>query len=612
MTLRAAIGSANSSAGPDVITFDPSVFPAGAPATIALASALPVADGGDGLTIDGSGAGVIVDGSAHFDTEAGLRIQSQAESLSDVTLRDFTVRGFLGDGISVCGGGPPACEGSVTRFEATGVESTGNGGNGVAIAGGAVSDVRLEDCSASMNSDYGVLVESSFDATDIQVVGCAADGNGEWGLFVQSMGNIIDFGLTDSSVHNNGGLGAYLDSVEETIRPVIDNVEATGNGQMGIGFSAAGPLRELMFVDSTVDGNGSLNGNGLGTEVLAAQIIDATVVGNSFSNNVAAFPVGGVGFQIYSQFARPSGLTITNNTVHGNVGFGISIITDTPGLAPAALSVIADNEVSGNTSHGVSIRESGPVTISQNRIFGNEGIGIDLKGGEPEEDQSGVTPNDPGDGDEGSNELLNFPLLTGLANDSVQGTACNGCTVELFESDGDPTGYGEGRTFIAEATVSSGAFAIPVSGLCAGDEVTATATDAVGNTSEFSANYPIAVDTPGCGPALLWGDVDCSGAVNPVDSLKELRFDAGLIVQQAAGCPAIGTAAPAGVGGRTWGDVDCNGTVNPVDSLKILRFDAGLSVAQEPGCPGVGEQLQSLSQRRVSVRSRQTAVALRL
>jgi hypothetical protein len=28
--------------------------------------------------------------------------------------------------------------------------------------------------------------------------------------------------------------------------------------------------------------------------------------------------------------------------------------------------------------------------------------------------------------------------------------------------------------------------------------------------------------------------------------------------------------------------------VNPVDSLKILRFDAGLSVAQEEGCPLVG------------------------
>jgi len=28
--------------------------------------------------------------------------------------------------------------------------------------------------------------------------------------------------------------------------------------------------------------------------------------------------------------------------------------------------------------------------------------------------------------------------------------------------------------------------------------------------------------------------------------------------------------------------------VNPIDSLKILRFDAGLDVAQEEGCPEIG------------------------
>ncbi len=38
-----------------------------------------------------------------------------------------------------------------------------------------------------------------------------------------------------------------------------------------------------------------------------------------------------------------------------------------------------------------------------------------------------------------------------------------------------------------------------------------------------------------------------------------------------------------------WGDVDCSGgDVIPVDSLKILRYDAGLSVKQEVGCPAIG------------------------
>ncbi|MEX0682057.1 MAG: hypothetical protein WD472_01190, partial [Dehalococcoidia bacterium] len=43
-----------------------------------------------------------------------------------------------------------------------------------------------------------------------------------------------------------------------------------------------------------------------------------------------------------------------------------------------------------------------------------------------------------------------------------------------------------------------------------------------------------------------------------------------------------------------WGDVDCSGEVNPVDSLKLLRFDAGLPVAQEPDCPPIGDTVSVL------------------
>ena len=38
------------------------------------------------------------------------------------------------------------------------------------------------------------------------------------------------------------------------------------------------------------------------------------------------------------------------------------------------------------------------------------------------------------------------------------------------------------------------------------------------------------------------------------------------------------------------GDVDCSGSITPVDSLKILRFDAGLSNSQALGCAPIGEQ----------------------
>ena len=97
------------------------------------------------------------------------------------------------------------------------------------------------------------------------------------------------------------------------------------------------------------------------------------------------------------------------------------------------------------------------------------------------------------------------------------------------------------------------------------------------------------------GTDRLWGDSDCGGAVNPVDSLKTLRFDAGLSVAQAAGCPLIGANVMVDGNARLWNDIDCNGAVNPVDSLKTLRFDAGLSVAQTEPCPGVGTNVNVVS-----------------
>jgi hypothetical protein len=47
---------------------------------------------------------------------------------------------------------------------------------------------------------------------------------------------------------------------------------------------------------------------------------------------------------------------------------------------------------------------------------------------------------------------------------------------------------------------------------------------------------------PGPTPVIrLWADADCSDDTNPLDALAMLRNDAGLEVQQAVGCPEIGS-----------------------------------------------------------------------
>src|SRR6185503_18867170 len=113
----------------------------------------------------------------------------------------------------------------------------------------------------------------------------------------------------------------------------------------------------------------------------------------------------------------------------------------------------------------------------------------------------GVTPNDVNDTDTGPNQRQNFPVITTVlsANSStIQGTlkSIPNATFQIdFYSNAavDPSGNGEGAQFFGTTSVNTDGngdaiinATFPV-GLTAGRVITATATDANGNTSEFSA-----------------------------------------------------------------------------------------------------------------------------
>ncbi|MEX1193993.1 MAG: chromosome condensation regulator RCC1 [Dehalococcoidia bacterium] len=111
----------------------------------------------------------------------------------------------------------------------------------------------------------------------------------------------------------------------------------------------------------------------------------------------------------------------------------------------------------------------------------------------------------------------------------------------------------------------------------------------LGDGTLNASNIPIRVTLAApAGDSRTWGDHNCSGDADPVDSLLTLRFDAGLSTNT-GDCPGMGVVVDvASASPHPWGDIDCAGDVNPVDSLKLLRYDGGLNVAQEPDCPAVG------------------------
>jgi hypothetical protein len=131
--------------------------------------------------------------------------------------------------------------------------------------------------------------------------------------------------------------------------------------------------------------------------------------------------------------------------------------------------------------------------VHGNRIHSNGGLGVDLG------PFDGVTPNDAGDADSGPNGLMNFPIVTEavsggdtfVAGSIVDGLANRSFRVEFYSDPSpDPSGNGEGRTFLGVRTVTTDAngdaeFFFLLSGETSpGAAVSATASND-GNTSEF-------------------------------------------------------------------------------------------------------------------------------
>ena len=127
--------------------------------------------------------------------------------------------------------------------------------------------------------------------------------------------------------------------------------------------------------------------------------------------------------------------------------------------------------------------------ILSNSIFSNGAIGIDLNA-------DGPTANDLGDADIGPNTLQNKPVVTSASafggqatiKGRLSSTPEEDFTIEIFSN---PSGTDQGKKFLGQRAVSTGSDGkatftltkdVPV-----GLNITATATDAAGNTSEFSS-----------------------------------------------------------------------------------------------------------------------------
>ncbi len=184
----------------------------------------------------------------------------------------------------------------------------------------------------------------------------------------------------------------------------------------------------------------------------------------------------------------------------GNGGAGVAITGNAKGSCTIggntqqAENVIAHNGDAGVLMSGSRLKDA-HVRIVGNSIYDNRRLGIDLG-------NAGVTANDPRDTDVGPNALMNFPILSDAhlrgGAISLSGTLNSlpnaRYAIQCYCSPQcDESGNGEGKMYLGggmattnSAGVAAFTFTLSVRPPVGWRIVTATATDAVGNTSEFS------------------------------------------------------------------------------------------------------------------------------
>ena len=172
------------------------------------------------------------------------------------------------------------------------------------------------------------------------------------------------------------------------------------------------------------------------------------------------------------------------------------------GILAGQANVIAFNAADG-ISVAASINNTNH-TLRGNSIFSNGDLGIDLG-------TTGITPNDAADADSGANQLQNFPVLLAVTNTpgnvvivGVLSSKINtGFVLDFYSSvAASASGNGEGQTYLGSTNLTTGGtgitnFTITLAGAALqGRYVSATATDDLGNTSEFATNVFAASTVP--------------------------------------------------------------------------------------------------------------------
>jgi uncharacterized repeat protein (TIGR01451 family) len=334
----------------------------------------------------------------------------------------------------------------------------------------------------------------------------------------QSQSGIVVNGSTNATITNNiigftneRGILGGRSAIDLSGLTISENeIKQPGNSAIELFPSTIGnvSITRNLLTDSQTDSGIAIR------PAISGTSSNFLVQNNSILRNGAA-NVSGFGILLQGSGTNDlQGIKIDKNILNQNRR-GI----DSQQTAVTVSKNVVSNSLGG---YGIAI-EAGKQKnkITQNSIFGNVGVGIDLGN-----TANGVTPNNGTISTTISNQDLDYPLITSatinsgtlttkgyVGNNPAGNTIFGNLTLEFFIADNSPadqngeviTGdsrskpHGEGKTYIGSCTTdANGIFGSSTNpcifsnagtlGLTTATNITATATDSNGNTSEFSAS----------------------------------------------------------------------------------------------------------------------------
>jgi hypothetical protein len=374
----------------DTIVFDTTVFPPDTPATITLGSTLPTLSTGND-TVDGSTAGVIVDGvtkAFHCFVIAGESSDNNAIKGLQITGCSDGVRIELGADDNRIGG-TTASERNVISANGNGVDIDGSGTTGNLVEGNLIGTDATGTADLG-NSSFGVTITAPGNTVGGTTLGSGnvISGNDQTGVRISSNGNQVQGNFIGTDVTGTADLGNYIGVAiagpSNTIggtAPGAGNV-ISGSDHDGVhiagGMGTTGNLVQGNYIGTDVSGTVAL-GNYEGVVIVnaASNMIGGTAGGarNVISGNTTHgvwIRIGSTGNQVQGNYI---GTDVTGTAALGNRTSGVSIIEDADGNTIGGAAAGAGNVISGS-AYGVYISGS---AASGNLVQGNY-IGTDITG----------------------------------------------------------------------------------------------------------------------------------------------------------------------------------------------------------------------------------------